>query len=186
MDTNELTQLLNDVGAGHREALDRLLPLVYDGLGRMARAQLRRERDGHTLNTSALVHEAYLKLVDQQKVSWENRNHFFAVAATAMRRILVTYARARKRQKRGGGAAVIDLNDAPEIAAGEQSEEMLALDEALTRLASENERAARVVECRFFAGLSIEETAAALDIAPTTVKRDWTLARAWLQREMRE
>lgn len=184
MDTNEVTQLLNDVGRGDRLALDRLLPLVYDGLRRAARAQLRNERAGHTLNTSALVHEAYLKLVDQREVVWENRNHFFAVAATAMRRILVSYARGRRRQKRGGGAAVVNLDDAPEIAAEDRSEDVLALDEALTKLAVEHERAARVVECRFFAGLSIEETAAALNISAITVKRDWTLARAWLQREL--
>lgn len=184
METNEVTRLLNDVGAGNRQALDRLLPLVYDGLMRMARAQLRSERGGHTLNTSALVHEAYLKLVDQRQAVWENRNHFFAIAARAMRRILVSYARERRRQKRGGGAVPINLGDAPEIAAEDRSDEVLALDEALTRLGIEHERAACVVECRFFAGLSIEETAAALDIAAITVKRDWTLARAWLQRDL--
>jgi RNA polymerase sigma factor (TIGR02999 family) len=181
---HQITQLLERLGAGNREALDDLLPLIYDRLQQMAHAQLRRERQGHTLNTTALVHEAYLKLVDQTQVQWQNRGHFFALASIAMRRILVNYAKARSRQKRGGDAARVSLDDAPELMSEERAEEIVALDEALTRLAAINERGAKVVECRFFAGLSIEETADALGIAPMTVKRDWMLAKTWLKREV--
>jgi RNA polymerase sigma factor (TIGR02999 family) len=157
---------------------------VYEELQRLARHHLRNERDGHTLNTTALVHETYLKLVDQS-VSWQNRRHFFAVASLAMRRILVNYARDRVRLKRGGGQVKLSLDDAPTLAAEDRAEELLALDEALTRLASINERAAKVVECRFFGGLTIEETADILQISATTVKYDWRLAKTWLRDAIR-
>jgi RNA polymerase sigma-70 factor (ECF subfamily) len=184
MAEHQITQLLIDLSAGNKQALDDLLPLVYDELHRMAHAQLRHERQDHTLNTVALVHEAYMKLVDQKVAQWQNRAHFLAIASIAMRRILVNYAKSRSRQKRGSGAAKVSLVDAPELMSDERAEEIVMLDEALTRLATINERTAKVVECRFFAGLSIEETAEALEIAPVTVKRDWLLAKSWLKREL--
>jgi RNA polymerase sigma factor (TIGR02999 family) len=160
------------------------MPVVYHELRRIAHAQLRGERAGHTLNTTALVHEAYLKLVGVDRVEWRDRAHFCAAAAGAMRRILIDYARARKRVKRGGEDAVqVPLAEGLDVAV-ERSEDFLALDEALTRLQAQNERQSRVVECRCFAGLSVEETAAALDISPATVKRDWDFSRAWLNREL--
>ena len=160
------------------------MPVVYHELRRIAHAQLRGERAGHTLNTTALVHEAYLKLVGVDRVEWRDRAHFCAAAAGAMRRILIDYARARKRVKRGGEDAVqVPLAEGLDVAV-ERSEDFLALDEALTRLQAQNERQGRVVECRCFAGLSVEETAAALDISPATVKRDWDFSRAWLNREL--
>lgn len=180
----EITQLLHQVSAGQRDALDNLLPLVYDELRHIAQGQLRRERVGHTLNTTALVHEAYLKLCDQDRVDWQNRAHFFAVAAQAMRRILVDYARHRNREKRGGGVAKVSFEEGMGLFSDDQSEALLALDEALQRLEAINDRHGRVVECRFFGGLTIEETATALDISTATVARDWQMARAWLKREM--
>jgi RNA polymerase sigma factor (TIGR02999 family) len=180
----QITQLLVEVSEGGQQAFDRLVPLVYDELQRLARHHLKHERPDHTLNTTALVHEAYLKLVDQQQVQWQNRAHFFAVASMAMRRILVNYARKKKRLKRGGGVVKLSLDDVPEVMSDERADEIVALDEGLTRLAAINERAARVVECRFFGGLTIEETAAVLDTSAMTVKRDWRLAKTWLRREM--
>jgi RNA polymerase sigma factor (TIGR02999 family) len=160
------------------------MPVVYHELRRIAHAQLRGERPGHTLNTTALVHEAYLKLVGVDRVEWRDRAHFYATAAGAMRRILIDYARARKRVKRGGEDTVqVPLVEALDVAV-ERSEDLLALDEALTRLETQNQRQGRVVECRCFAGLSVEETAAALGISPATVKRDWDFSRAWLNREL--
>jgi len=176
--------LLRDLSQGRREALDRLVPVVYDELRRIAHGQLRREDAGHTLNTTALVHEAYLKLVDLRAVQWQDRMHFFAVAARVMRQVLIDYARGRKRGKRGGDAVRIPLAHDLD-AAVEQPELLLELDEALTRLEALNERQCRVVECRTFAGLSVEETAQALGVSPATVKRDWTFSRAWLHRELR-
>jgi RNA polymerase sigma factor (TIGR02999 family) len=176
-----VTRILAQLGAGDTSALDRLLPLVYDELRVIAASQLRREASGHTLDPTALVHEAFLRLVDQRE-GFRNRGHFFGVAAQAMRRILVDYARRRRAQKRDGGIRVT-LTDAigPETGAADQ---VIAVDDALARLEAMDPRLARVVELRFFAGLSVEETAAALDISPATVKRDWAAARAWLQREL--
>ena len=182
--SHPVSQLLKEARPGDPHLFERLMPLVYRELQRLAHHHLRDERDGHTLTTTALVHEAYLKLVDQS-VSWQNRGHFFAVASMAMRRILINYARDRDRLKRGGGAARLSLDEAPTLLAEARSEELLALDEALSRLASINERAARVVECRFFGGLTIEETAAVLRLSPTTVKHDWRLAKTWLHAQTR-
>lgn len=183
---DSVTHLLIGVSAGDRAAADRLLPLVYGELQRLAHARLRHERDGHTLATVDLVHEAYLRLVDVTHVDWRDRAHFFAVAARVMRRLLVDWARARAAGKRGGGQAALSLDAlAPDgVAAPPRPEELVALDEALSRLALRNARQARVVECRYFAGLSVEETAEVLDVSATTVKDDWRLARAWLYRDM--
>ncbi len=163
--------------------LDRLVPIVYDELRRIAHRQLRGERTDHTLDTTGLVHEAYLKLSRLDRIEWRDRSHFLAVAAGAMRRILVDYAVARRTGKRGGGRERVPLDDIL-ILADERAEELLALDEALQRLAAESERAARIVEWRYFAGMSIEETADVLGISPATVKREWVTARAWLNREL--
>jgi RNA polymerase sigma-70 factor, ECF subfamily len=181
-----VTALLEEFAAGDAGALDRLFPLVYEELQRVAHGQMHRERAGHTLDTTALVHEAYLKLVRHPpRVQWQSRIHFFAVAARAMRQILVNHARARGRAKRGGSATEISLDEAvvmPEA----RSEELLALDHALERLEAMDARQSRVVELRYFGGLTIEETAQVLDVSAVTVKRDWTTARAWLYREVRE
>jgi len=171
-------------GDGDRAVLDQLLPLVYDELHRQAHRYLRRERGNHTLQTTALIHEAYLRLVDQRAVQWQNRAHFFGIAAQAMRRILVDYARTKNREKRGGSAADLPLDEAMLIAATGQNIDLLVLDEALTRLAVIDEQQARVVELKYFSGLSIEETAEALRISPATVKRDWQMAKAWLRHEL--
>jgi RNA polymerase sigma factor (TIGR02999 family) len=179
----EITHLLLQLTEGRREVLDQLMPVVYEELKSVAQAQLRRERPGHTLNTTALVHEAYLKLINVEKVQWRDRAHFFAMAARLMRRILIDYARTRNRDKRGGGAVAVTLDDSLQLS-GEQAEDLVELDEALTRLESLSERQARVVEYRCFAGLSVEETAAVLETSPATVKRDWAFARAWLNREL--
>lgn len=181
-----ITDLLQQASEGEREVLDELLPLVYDELRGIAHNQLRAERPGHTLNTTALVHEAYLKLVDQTRVEWKNRAHFYAVAARAMRRILVDYARKRGRQKRGGDAIRVPLETDLMAFSSSQSDALQALDESLQRLETINPRHGRVVECRYFGGMTVEETAAALDISPATVSRDWQFARAWLKRELSE
>lgn len=181
-----VTELLEELAGGDAGALDRLFPLVYEELQRVAHAQMNRERAGHTLDTTALVHEAYLKLVRHPpRVEWQSRIHFLAVAARAMRQILVNHARGRGRAKRGGDATQISLDEAvvrPEA----RSEELIALDEALERLAAMDPRRGRVVELRYFGGLTIEETAQVLEVSAVTVKRDWTTARAWLYREVRE
>lgn len=182
-DSPDLTLLLEDLSGGDAAAADRLMPHVYDALQRIAHRQLRGERAGHTLDTTALVHEAYLKLVQQDGVAWQNRAHFFAVAAMAMRRILINYAHQRLAAKRGGGqAAVTFVEDAHPRTA--QPEALIALDEALDRLAALNERQSRVVTYSFFGGLTHEEIAEALGVSVPTVRRDWRLARAWLAREM--
>lgn len=181
----QVTRLLNELSAGDRSVLDELVPAIYGDLREMAHRHLRSERDGHTLGTTALVHEAYLKLADVQRLTWRDRAHFFAVCGQAMRRILVNYARDRSRQKRAGGAPHVSLTDVV-VAARERPDELLAADEALTRLAELNERHARVVECRVFAGMGVKDTATALGISPATVKRDWTAARAWLNRALGE
>lgn len=165
-------------------SMDDLLPLVYGELKKIAARQLRAERTGHTLCTTALVHEAWLELSNLDRIKWQNRNHYLALAAQAMRRVLVDYAVARRAQKRGGGQPVEALDGDPLVLVQGRSAELLDLDDALRRLAALDERQARVVECRFFGGMSIEETAAALDISPATVKREWALARAWLNREL--
>lgn len=176
-----ITRLLHDLKEGRREAFDELLPQVYDELRRAAHLRLRNERADHTLNTTALVHEVYLKLVDQRTVDWQNRAHFFAVASRAMRQILVSYARQRNADKRGGGATPVAFDEAFGVFSDDRSEELVALDEALGLLDRINPRYGRIVECRFFGGLTIEETAEALGVAPVTVTRDWRMARAWLK-----
>ncbi len=179
-----VTQLLIAYSNGNRSALDQLLPMVYRELRRIAELRMRRERPDHTLNATALVHEAYIKLMDQGDVSWQNRAHFFAISSRLMRQILIDYARKHNAEKRGGGAPDT-LLEGKEISLGERADELLALDEALEQLATFDERLARVVEYRFFGGLTIEETAAVLDISPMTVKRDWRKAKAWLYRELK-
>ena len=178
-----VTQLLAKVGAGNQAAFDEVFPLVYAELRRIAAREMRREKPGRTLQTTALVHEAYLRLLKDASLSFENRAHFLGIAAHAMREILIEHARARAARKRGGGAVRLTLDDlvAPVPAL---SIDVLALDEALERLARLDQRHARVVELRYFGGMSVEETAAALDLSPATVKRAWTIARAWLYREL--
>jgi len=178
--------MLREWGGGKQEVLDDILPLVYDELHRQAARYLRSERRGHTLQTTALIHEAYLKLIDQRNVNWESRTHFFAIAAQAMRRILVDYARAAHRGKRGGNDIKLPLDEAMTVASDEKSVDLIALDEALDRLAKQDERQARVVELRYFSGLSLEETAEALHISRATVASDWSMAKVWLYREIRK
>lgn len=166
------------------DSFESLLPLVYEPLKRLAHNQLRSERPDHTINATALVHEAYLKLVDQRSVSWQNRAHFFAVAAQAMRRILIDYARGRSAKKRGGGQIVITFNE-DQIAREARADELIALDEALLRLDTISSRQSRVVELKFFGGLGHKEIASVLDVSIQTVQRDWRFARAWLTRELK-
>ena len=180
---SEVTELLQQWSSGQREALDQLLPQVYAELRRLAASYFRRERPHHTLQPTALVHEAFVKLVDQRAVRWQNRAHFFGIAAQLMRRILVDHARARDAAKRGAGEAPLSLEEWQLTAPGVDFE-ILALDEALTRLASIDPRQSRVVELRFFAGLTMDETAEVLHVSPATVGREWTLARAWLYAEI--
>ena len=180
----EITQMLQEWSDGKEEILEQLLPLVYAELRRQAARHLRRERQDHTLQTTALVHEAYLKLVDQRNVRWESRTHFFAIASQAMRRILVDYARARKRAKRGGDDIRLSLAAADQAAGDQQAFDLITLDEALKRLAAIDEQQSRVVELRYFSGLSLEETAAILNISRATAAREWNMARAWLHREL--
>jgi len=181
--SNEVTQLLVAWGDGDQSAFDKLIPLVYDELHTLARRYMARERREHTLQASALVNEAYVRLIDQRNTRWQNRAQFFGVAATLMRRILVSYARNRHNPKRGGNAHPISLDEAL-IVSEERSLEVVALDDALTALAVMDPRKSRIVELRFFGGLSIEETAEELGVSPGTVMRDWTLAKAWLRREI--
>ena len=178
--------MLRELSDGKQEAWDNLLPLVYDELHRQAARFLRKERQGHTLQTTALIHEAYLKLIDQRDVKWESRTHFFAIAAQAMRRILVDYAKTTHRKKRGGSDLKLPLEEALTVAAEEKSVDLIALDEALNKLAAQDERQARVVELRYFSGLSLEETAEALHISRATVATDWNMAKVWLFRELRK
>jgi RNA polymerase sigma factor (TIGR02999 family) len=187
-DPEAITEALCALRDGTPDAMDRLVPLVYERLRRIAHLQLRAEPVGHTFSTTALVHEAYLKLVDQTRADWQDRGHFFAVASGAMRRILVDYARRYRAARRGGedGAPVqpIPLDDT-EIAIAERADALVALDEALERLGRLDERQARVVECRFYGGLTEEETATALGISQRTVAREWVTARGWLYQELR-
>jgi RNA polymerase sigma-70 factor, ECF subfamily len=182
--STEITKLLHAWSDGKAEALDALVPLVYDKLHAQASRFLRRERIGHTLQTTALIHETYLKLINQREVNWQNRAHFFGVAAQAMRRILVDYAKARHREKRGGKGENLPLEAVTLAVSNEKSVDLEALDEALTRLAKLDERQARIVELRYFSGLSIEETAEVLHISKATVSNDWKSAKAWLYREI--
>jgi len=177
--THQVTELLDAWSRGDKEALDKLMPLVYEELRRLARQHMRRERAGHTLQTTALVNEAYLRLVDQRRAQWQNRAQFFGVAAQLMRRILVDHARSRHRLKREGDAHKVSLDQAATVS-HEQSPELLALDEALKRLEAMNERMGRIVELRFFGGLSIEETAEVLKVSAGTVMKDWTFAKAFM------
>ena len=178
-----LTDLLEDWCSGDETAPDRLFPLVYQELKRIARRHMRNETPGNTLQPTALVNEAYLRLIDQKHVSWQNRAHFFAIAAQTMRRVLVDHARSRTRLKRGGDARLVSLDAATEVAAV-QTAELLALDEALQKLADIDLRRSRVVELKYFGGLNNSEIAEVLKIAPNTVIRDWNMARAWLYREL--
>jgi RNA polymerase sigma-70 factor, ECF subfamily len=181
----DITVLLSELRAGNRSAESRLMPLVYSELRRVARRYMRNERPDHTLEPTALVHEAYLRLVGQREINWQNRAHFFGVAAQLMRRILVDHARARKAEKRGGHESKLALDEGLAFTE-EKSAELLALDEALTRLSQRDPRLGRAVELRFFAGLSEEEAAEVLGISTRTVKRDWQTARAWLYKEIRK
>ena len=176
---HEVTRLLIDWGNGDRAALDKLTPLVHEELRRMARQYMSRERPGHTLQTTALVNEAYLRLVDQRQAHWQNRAHFFAVAARVMRHILIDHARQHVRAKRGGKTQRISLDEAA-VMSPERASDLLALDEALDELATIDPRRSRVVELRYFGGLNIDETAEVLKVTPTTVSRDWRWAKAWL------
>ena len=180
----QITQLLKQWSDGKREVLESLLPLVYNELRRQASRYLNKERPNHTLQTTALINEAYLKLIDQREVVWQNRAHFFAIASQAMRRILVDYARERQRKKRGGKAENLPLEEAISIVSQEKSVDLVALDDALTRLEKFDERQARVVELRYFSGFSIDETAEVLGVSNVTVRRDWNLAKAWLFQEI--
>ncbi len=182
--SQQITQLLNRWSNGDAEVLDNLMPLVYEELRRQASGYLRRERSNHTLQPTALINEAYLKLIDQRDVKWQNRAHFFAIAAQAMRRILVDYARERKREKRGGAAENLPLDEALTIVSQEKSVDLVALDEALNKLAKFDERQAKVVELRYFSGLSIDETAEVLNVSNITIRRDWSMAKAWLFHEI--
>ena len=177
-----VTELLIAAQGGSPDAVSRLMPIVYAELRTLAAGYLRSERADHTLQTTGLVHEAYLKLVDQKRTSWKNRSHFFGIAAQAMRRILVDHARKRRAAKRDGGHPITLDDEVPGVAV--DTDEVLAVDEALERLAALDPRQARIVELRYFAGASIEQTAEALEISPATVKRDWLSAKAWLQREL--
>ena len=180
----QITQMLRDWGDGKPAALDELMPLVYSELRRRAAGYLRHERPNHSLQTTALVHEAYLKLIDQRRVDWKNRDHFFAIAAQAMRRILVDHARKRHRLRRGGSDEDVPLEEAMVAAALENNIDIAALDEALTKLSSVDKRAESLVELRYFSGLSLEESARVLGISKATAARDWDFAKAWLHREM--
>jgi RNA polymerase sigma factor (TIGR02999 family) len=187
---SEITLLLRQASRGNADAFTKLFPLIYDELKRLAESKLRFEREGHTLGPTALVHEAYLKLVGQTEVEWQSRSHFFAVAAQAMRRILVDHARRRGAGKRGSGARLVPLELAEDVAAagslgaGDEAERLLALDAALERLGRFNPRGARVVEYRFFGGLPFGEIAEVLGLSEVTARRAWTVAKGWLRREM--
>jgi RNA polymerase sigma factor (TIGR02999 family) len=180
---HQITQLLVRWRAGDQRALDELMPLVYDELHRLAAHYMRGERPGHTLQTSALVNEAYMRLAGHEEIQWQDRAHFFAIAAQAMRRILVDHARRRGNQKRGGDAHKVALDEAL-IVSADRAADVVALDDALARLAEIAPRKSQLVELRFFGGMSIEETAEVLKVSPGTVMRDWTFAKAWLLREI--
>ena len=180
-----ITEMLQAWRAGDQQALEKLTPQVYRELHRAAKLCMRKERDGHTLQTTALINELYLRLGDLQAIDFQSRAHFFAVCARQMRRILIDIARAKRSHKRAEGAFLVPLDEAPEISAG-MRQDLLSVDEALKALAKVDERKSQVVELRFFGGLSVEETAVVLNVSPETVARDWRLAKAWLLREMSE
>ena len=180
----DVTQLLINWSRGDQAALEQLMPLVYGELRRLAAAYLRRERSNHTLQSTALVNEAFLRMVQQHEVQWRNRAHFYGIAAQMIRRILVDYARSQHAEKRGAGAVKLELDEAMAVAQTAPDVDLLALNDALDRLTQLDERQSRVVELRFFAGLSIEETAEVLHLSPASIKREWQTARAWLYREM--
>jgi RNA polymerase sigma factor (TIGR02999 family) len=181
--TRNITHLLKEWSEGDQQALDELTPLVYEELRQQAARYLRKERPNHSLQATALINEAFLRLIDVKDVQWQNRAHFFAIAANLMRRILVDHARRRDAEKRGGSQVCLTLDEGLAWA-NEPDVDLLAIDEALDRLAIIDEQQARIVELRFFSGLTVEETATALGISPKTVKRDWSVARAWLKREI--
>jgi RNA polymerase sigma factor (TIGR02999 family) len=181
--SQEITELLLAWNQGNEEALDQLMPLVHDELHRLAHRYMSGERPGHPLQTTALVNEAYLRLIDSSRVRWQNRAHFFAVSAQLMRRILVDVARARQKLKRGGDVIQVSLDEAMDVSR-EPGADLVALDDALTMLAAFDERKSKVVELRFFGGLSVEETAEVLGVSAMTVMRDWNLAKIWLLREL--
>lgn len=182
---NGITEVLRDWSdAQHGESSENLLKLVYTELQKQAHRYLQKERVGHTLQTTALVHEAYLKLIDQKNISWKNREHFFGVAATMMRRILIDYAKTRHRARRGGSSEDLPIERALTVAASDTDFDLLELDQALNRLAEKDAHLGKVVELRFFAGLDVEETAKILGVSESTIKRDWAMARTWLHREL--
>jgi RNA polymerase sigma factor (TIGR02999 family) len=180
---HEVTRLLKEWTGGNQAALDQLMPIVHEELRRLAHHQMRREKPGHLLQTTALVNEAYLKLVDQRRVSWQNRSHFFGIAARLMRQILVDQARKQHYLKRGGNALQVSLSEAENVSQ-QRAANVVALDDALKALSAIDARQSQIVELRFFGGLSIEEAAEVLEVSPGTVMRDWTFARAWLRKEM--
>ena|SRR5687767_6568724 len=180
---NEITQMLIAWNQGDQRARDELTPIIYDELRRLARGFLRRERPGHTLQPTALVHEAFLRLIDQSHVNWQNRAHFFGAASRLMRQILINHAEARRAAKRGGGAERVSLEDI-DHSTPKQDIDLIALDEALRRLERLDPQQGRIVEMRYFSGLTVEEIAEAIGVSPATVKRDWSVARAWLRREL--
>jgi RNA polymerase sigma-70 factor, ECF subfamily len=180
----EATKLLSEVTQGNEEAAEKMIPVVYDELKRLARSYMRRERPDHTLQTTALVHEAYLKLIQQRSLDWQSRTRFFGIAAHIMRRILVDHARGHLREKRGGRQRSVSIDQAL-VFAPEQSQELIRLDQALGRLTKLDPRQGKIVELRFFSGLTVEQTADLLGISPKTVKRDWSIAKAWLHGEMK-
>lgn len=181
----DITQLLLAWGDGDKQALDKLMPFVYDELRRLARGYMRNQRSDHTLQTTALVNEAYLRLIDSSQVRWQNRTHFFAISAQLMRRILVDFARAKKAEKRGGNEQKVTFDEALPVLFEKESE-LIALDEALTELSAMDARQGQIVEMRYFGGMTEEEVAEALDISARTVRRDWSIARAWLFRELKK
>jgi RNA polymerase sigma-70 factor, ECF subfamily len=181
--SKDVTRLLEELRGGNEDAVARLVPLLYSELRRMAASYLSRERRDHTLQPTAVVHEAYFRLVDQKNVHWQNRQHFFGVAAQAMRRVLVDHARSHQSLKRGGAQGKVSLESAM-VCATDRSAELVAIDEALGRLVTFDPQQARIIELRFFGGLTVEETAQVLGISPATVKRDWSVAKAWLAREI--
>ncbi len=183
--SEEITRLLVDWRSGDQAALDRLLPLVYDELRRVARSHMRREQPDHVLQTTALVHEAYLRLVDQKNVKWQTRAHFFAVAAQVMRHILIDFARGRQRAKRGSGMAELPLHDVA-VVSDARADELMAVHSALENLTMVDPRKGKVFELRYFGGLSVDEVAEALNVSAATVARDWRMAKAWLRREIRD
>ena len=184
LDSREVTMLLHAWRGGDLGALDRLMPLVYGELHRLAHRYMLREHAGHTLQTTAIVNEAYIRLIDARQVEWKDRAHFFAISANIMRRILVEFARSRGRNKRGGDVQKVELDEAF-VVSPQRGTDLVALDDALTSLAAMDERKAKVIELRFFGGLSVEETAEVLNVSPDTVMRDWRLAKVWLWREMK-